>query len=558
MKSCSRLRASLVLLIVWMATLPIRAQAPPVNDECTGAIFVSDGANGPFNNGFANTSTTVTCGTSALDVWYRYIATRTGTYTINTCTPTGQTAGSMVDTVLSVHASCITGATVLACNDNSCASRSSLTLSLTQGISYWIRIAGGDATFPLGTFWLSILPPPPPNDDCSTSPIALSDGINPSPPAGQSGYWFSDVNAGTSQSIPTACPAFNEVWFTYVASQTGPTTISTCTPPGFAPGSLANTIMSVHPAACSAAIACNDESCGSLASVTFDAVAATTYRIQVGGLSVQSEGTFYITVRAPANDACADAIPITGGSVTGNNGLAVTENIPVASCGSNPGKDVWYTYQNPTSCSRQVTLSLCPADGGAASFDTVLRVFSGAACSSLTEIACNDDFCGPQSRLTFTADPGVTYRVAVSSEMSGGAGPFTLDVSHTSAMSIQVAPGCTQGGTAGPTLSSNAPVLGATLTLSITSGGANTGGVLFYAPPLGGSTPLPGGCIFSLDPSTYNIFVMVATNGSGAWSLPLPLPNDATLECASVDLQALLFPGPTYKVTSCLRLVLGY
>ena len=551
------IRAGAVLLLVVGACLrPVLAQSPPPNDQCAGAIFVSDGVNGVFNNGFSDTSTTVTCSTSASDVWYRYIATRTGTYSINTCTPSGQAAGSMTDTVLSVHSSCGPLAIILGCNDNSCANLSSLTLNLTQGTSYWIRIASGFTMFPLGSFWLTINPPAPPNDDCTSPPVAIFDGINPSPPLGMNGYWFSDVNAGTAQSIPTACPATNEIWFTYTATQTGPTNISTCTPPGFVAGSLTNTIMSVHPSACSAAIACNDDGCGSLSSVTFDTVAGTTYKVQVGGLSVQSEGTFYLTVRAPANDACPNAFAIGDGFVSGNNALAVSDSINVATCAPTAVKDVWYTYQNPTACSRQVTLSLCAADGASAAFDSVLRVFSGADCNSLTEIACNDDFCGAQSKLTFTADPGSTYRLSVMSKGAGG--PFTLRVSHTSALSLQVAPGCTQGGTAGPTLSSNPPVLGTTLTLSISAGGANAGGVLCWGPPLGGSTPLGSGCTFSLDPFQFNILQTIATNANGAWSTSMPLPNDPIFECASADLQALLFPGPTYKVTSCLRLVLGY
>lgn len=551
MKALSGVRALAILLVVGACAL-----AQVTNDTCNTASFVFDGVNGVFNNAGADTSTTVTCSTSALDVWFKYVATRSGTYTISTCTPSGQTAGSMLDTVLSVHANCGIAAP-LGCNDDACAQLSSLTLSLTQGTTYRIRVASGFVSFPLGTFWLNILPPAPPNDDCTSPPVAIFDGVNPAPPSGQNGYCFSDVNAGTSQAIPTACPAFNEIWFTYTATQTGPTTITTCTPPGFVPGSLADTIMSVHPANCGAAIDCNDNSCGALSSVTFATVAGTTYKIQVGGLSIPSEGTFYLTVKAPANDACADATVVGDGTVTGNNSVASSDVTPAAGCGSNPGKDVWYAYQNPGACSRQVTASLCTANGGSASFDSVLRVFSGD-CSTLTEIACNDDFCGLQSRVTFTADPGATYRISVSSDMNGAGGPFTLAISHASAVSLQVAPGCTQGGGPGPTLSANVPVLGTTLTLSIAGGGANAGGVLFYGPPAPGSVFLPGGCTFSLDPFMYDILVMVATNGSGAWSQSFPLPNQATLECVSADLQALIFPGTAYRVTSCLRLVLGY
>jgi hypothetical protein len=271
------------------------------------------------------------------------------------------------------------------------------------------------------------------------------------------------------------------------------------------------------------------------------------------------EGTFYLTIQAPANDWCADAIAIGDGVANGNSVFALTDTaIPLPTCGTNPGTDVWYTYLNPTGCSRQVKLSLCPADGGSASFDSLIRVYSGADCASLTEIACNDDFCGTQSRVTFTADPFATYRISVASDMNVPGGVFSLSVSHTSAMALQVAPGCNPAGGAGPVLSSNPPVLGGPLTFSITGAVPNSGGVLLYGPPLGGSSPLPGGCMFSLDPFTFAIFLIVSTNGTGSWSLGLGLPNDPTFECASVDLQALMFAGTGFQVTSCLRIVLGY
>jgi hypothetical protein len=81
---------------------------------------------------------------------------------------------------------------------------------------------------------------------------------------------------------------------------------------------------------------------------------------------------------------------------------------------------------------------------------------------------------------------------------------------------------------------------------------------LFFGNPLGGVTPLPGGCVFSLDPYSYTILFTIATNGSGGWSYSTPLPADPNLECVSADLQALLFPAGGYQVTSCLRVVIGY
>ena len=100
----------------------------------------------------------------------------------------------------------------------------------------------------------------------------------------------------------------------------------------------------------------------------------------------------------PTNDTCATAIPVTCGSVvTGStaNGASNTEG--------NAAADVWYSYSGAAGA---ITVSLC----NNTSFDTYLRVYD--ACSG-TQIASNDDSCGTQSQVTFTADGTSTYYIMV-------------------------------------------------------------------------------------------------------------------------------------------------
>ena len=75
------------------------------------------------------------------------------------------------------------------------------------------------------------------------------------------------------------------------------------------------------------------------------------------------------------NDHCTTATAITNGSVSGNNALAGSE-IGSLACGA-VVNDVWYSYTNTLSCPKTVTVSMCPSDGGGASFDAVLHAFSG-------------------------------------------------------------------------------------------------------------------------------------------------------------------------------------
>lgn len=83
---------------------------------------------------------------------------------------------------------------------------------------------------------------------------------------------------------------------------------------------------------------------------------------------------------------------------------------------------VWYSWTAPQSDT--VSFSTCTF----ADYDTTLAVYTGSAVDSLTEIAYNDDApgCGLRSRVTFAAQSGTVYRIAVSG-FGAAAGDFTLD-----------------------------------------------------------------------------------------------------------------------------------
>ena len=98
--------------------LKVTAAAPATlpNDDCTGAIALGTGANGPFSNvGAADSCVAASCGAGASpgykDVWFSYVPTCTGNLTIDTgC------GGGNLDTILTVYGSC--GGAELACNDD--------------------------------------------------------------------------------------------------------------------------------------------------------------------------------------------------------------------------------------------------------------------------------------------------------------------------------------------------------------------------------------------------------------------------------------------------------
>ncbi|HKR02470.1 MAG TPA: NF038122 family metalloprotease, partial [Pyrinomonadaceae bacterium] len=127
----------------------------------------------------------------------------------------------------------------------------------------------------------------------------------------------------------------------------------------------------------------------------------------------------------PGNDNFASAQSLIGcsGSVTGTNVGATKEagepNNPV-STGST--RSVWYQWQAPSTGNFTV-------DTNGSGFDTTLAVYTGNSLGGLSLIDSNDDNEDPNtsehevtSSITFTANQGTVYRIAVNGFNNGGSG----------------------------------------------------------------------------------------------------------------------------------------
>ncbi|MBN1510685.1 MAG: hypothetical protein JXB13_01600 [Phycisphaerae bacterium] len=110
---------------------------PPVNDNCSGAIAVSDGtpAATGYNCAAGVDEVEASCqSNSNKDIWYAYTATCTGMVSVDT---EGSTS---TDTVLSAYDAC--AGTEIACDDDSGSGNLSLlTFNGTLGTTYYIRAA---------------------------------------------------------------------------------------------------------------------------------------------------------------------------------------------------------------------------------------------------------------------------------------------------------------------------------------------------------------------------------------------------------------------------------
>jgi hypothetical protein len=108
------------------------------NDECTGALPLSLGANGPFGNQKATTgATAMPCGfNNGGDAWFRYTSTACQVR-FETCTATRS-----FDTVMEVFTGGCANLASVGCNDDACGLGSGVTVFGNAGTTYLVRVAG--------------------------------------------------------------------------------------------------------------------------------------------------------------------------------------------------------------------------------------------------------------------------------------------------------------------------------------------------------------------------------------------------------------------------------
>ena len=138
--------------------------APPANDACAAATTVTDGSTafttaGATTDGTAPTCSGIASGNIDNDAWFSYTAPITGRLTASTCS-------SSFNTRMAIYsgATC-TGfdARLLGCNDDfACpvggATQSSISLDVTQGAVYLIRVGGTSGASGAGTLSVSTAP----------------------------------------------------------------------------------------------------------------------------------------------------------------------------------------------------------------------------------------------------------------------------------------------------------------------------------------------------------------------------------------------------------------
>ena len=155
--------------------------------------------------------------------------------------------------------------------------------------------------------------------------------------------------------------------------------------------------------------------------VRFQALAGTTYRIAVDGVSWRGgrpkQGSFRIVLDGepfPANDHFANAAVLSGSqaSAIANNVHASRESGEPSHLDNRGGKSLWWSWTAPSTGTAKVETQ-------GSTFDTILAVYQGDTLAELTSIASDDNSADNYtSKLSFIAEQGATYQIAVDGKYS--------------------------------------------------------------------------------------------------------------------------------------------
>jgi|APTNR8051073442_1049403.scaffolds.fasta_scaffold00229_53 hypothetical protein len=402
--------AALATLVAFANTASAQLMA---NDLCDNAVTVTCGQTVTGNTNNSTIDTPPACGLNfpRYGVWYRFVGTGQ-TVTLSTCNAT-----TNYDSQIGVFSGSCSALTCVAGNDNdaACAAgsrKSTVTFNSTAGTTYYIWVTG--AVSARGNFSLSI--------SCSGSVGVANDACASAISMNCNSTVTGSTTGATADAVGTCTTALGTapgVWYTFTGNG-GSVTASLC-------GSSYDTKIGVFSGSCGAltCVAGNDDFCSLQSQVTFQSTAGTTYYVLVTGFSTAS-GNFTLaltcgTPPAPGNnDACATPTALTCGQTVSGTTVGATTDGPAASCtGGSVAADRWYTI---VGTGTTLTATMCTGT----SYDSKLDIYTGA-CGALTSVACNDDFCGLQSQVSWASVSGTLYRVRVHG-FAGATGAFSLTV----------------------------------------------------------------------------------------------------------------------------------
>lgn len=347
---------------------------PPANDQCSGATTVTCGGTYIGSTSLAtSTGDPGTCNvtTAAPGVWFKFVGTGANT--------TASLCGSGFDTKIQVFTGSCGSTTCVDGNDDYCSLQSQVTWAAATGTTYYIFVGGFSGATGSYSLTMTCVMPTPPNCATYSSPTngqvlnCTSTSLN----------WTAPTTGGTPTQyllyFGTNAAANN------INNGTNIGNVLTYTPPSLLPNTTY--YWKIVPA-----------------NGAGNASGCATYSFTTGNSVI-------------ANDDCGGATPLTSGVTISDDNSCATADASIsaaASCWSTGTiNSLWYSV-NVTSG----TLGVLTSAGTLS--NTQIALYSGP-CTSLTEVACNDDAPGPgcggtttsNSQLNLTGLTNGTYYIRV-------------------------------------------------------------------------------------------------------------------------------------------------
>ncbi|WP_026703868.1 T9SS type B sorting domain-containing protein [Flavobacterium soli] len=406
----------------WTIQTPVTFITTPVNDLCINAtpVTINPGQecvaeNTATGNTYGSNFTDITtvdpisgagCNPTNQDVWYSFVATATShTIVISNIVATPETANVTLNH--SVFSGPCDNMELLYCSSPLVSGASGLTI----GETYYIRVyKSSNIASQSATFELCILSPPA-NDECSGA-------ITVTPNSGQECLSENVVSSGTlgATNSPVALdpasdplapanlcgPTNDDVWFKFIATSANHTII------------VSNVVPTPSNATVKLNYALFSGPCDNLnllfcsntyTTPTSGLVIGNTYYVRVYKTTtnpVQSATFDICIISPPANDECANAIPVTVNpeqfcldvnTVSGNT-IGSTASMPDltpplsgAGCGAS-NRDIWYSFV-ATATSNMISFSnIVTNPSGLAALRLNHSVFAGT-CEGLEKLYCS-------------------------------------------------------------------------------------------------------------------------------------------------------------------------
>ena len=339
-------------------------------------------------------------------VWFAWASLMDGDVTL-------ETAGSDFDTVVSVYVGDdLSGLSLIASDDNSGDDGITSRVSFHADLGGRYRIVLGGRHGSQGSYRLTWhqVSPPPDNDDFATARLVRST-------TGQVIGSTDGATAEVGEPLADGLPPIFSVWFRWMAPRSGSAFFC-------AQGSLLAAEVRVYTGNDFTDLilvgAGEDRGTGESAVARFEAVEGMNYWISLDSEDATT-GPYTLAWNfddlRTSNNALAHAKRLIGfsGVVSGENYRADNEPGEPLHAGDEGGRSVWFRWVAPASF--RVVFETRHSN-----FDTLLAVYTGEDfVSGLTPIASNDDFERQlTSRLSFEANAGVAYLIAVDSSTDNG------------------------------------------------------------------------------------------------------------------------------------------